>query len=278
MAMQIAEALRAQIEVQKRLHEQLEVQRRIQLRIEAQGKYLQAILEKAQQTLASETSTSAGLEATRAELADLASKVPTDSMNTNFSTLTGPPLMDMPRQDDDQWPVQQNSHIRDCSSQNQFAGLVGKDSLEQSENDSQSKNDRKRPRKYFCDSNGRVWGNEDNSPAKVQELGLNDSNGCVSRTEQQLSGVSPGRALVKPTTVERPAARRPLSDDRMPMLVQSNNPSFQDSQADEAGIYPPSMVGNCRKAAEGLDLNVKGEGPVSHQGRELDLNAYGWGR
>ncbi|KAK9065521.1 hypothetical protein SSX86_014922 [Deinandra increscens subsp. villosa] len=41
-----------QIEVQRRLHEQLEVQRHLQMRIEAQGKYMQAILEKACQTLA----------------------------------------------------------------------------------------------------------------------------------------------------------------------------------------------------------------------------------
>uniref|UniRef100_A0A7N1A7V6 HTH myb-type domain-containing protein n=1 Tax=Kalanchoe fedtschenkoi TaxID=63787 RepID=A0A7N1A7V6_KALFE len=43
-----------QLEVQRRLHEQLEVQRHLQLRIEAQGKYMQAILEKACQTLAGE--------------------------------------------------------------------------------------------------------------------------------------------------------------------------------------------------------------------------------
>ncbi|KAL4365156.1 hypothetical protein AHAS_Ahas07G0077900 [Arachis hypogaea] len=43
-----------QIEVQRRLHEQLEVQKHLQLRIEAQGKYMQSILEKAYQTLATE--------------------------------------------------------------------------------------------------------------------------------------------------------------------------------------------------------------------------------
>ncbi|VFQ97880.1 unnamed protein product [Cuscuta campestris] len=47
----INDAIRMQMEVQRRLHEQLEVQRHLQLRIEAQGKYMQTILEKACQTL-----------------------------------------------------------------------------------------------------------------------------------------------------------------------------------------------------------------------------------
>ncbi|KAH9646169.1 Myb family transcription factor APL [Citrus sinensis] len=54
-----------QMEVQRRLHEQLEVQRHLQLRIEAQGKYMQSILEKACQTLASgETVTPASFKGT----------------------------------------------------------------------------------------------------------------------------------------------------------------------------------------------------------------------
>ncbi|KAJ8774180.1 hypothetical protein K2173_009611 [Erythroxylum novogranatense] len=72
---QVTEALRVQMEVQRRLHEQLEVQRRLQLRIEAQGKYLQSILEKACKALNDQAIASAGLEAAREELSDLAIKV-----------------------------------------------------------------------------------------------------------------------------------------------------------------------------------------------------------
>ncbi|XP_042452144.1 myb family transcription factor PHL7-like [Zingiber officinale] len=43
---QINEALKIQMEVQKRLHEQLEIQRQLQQRIEAQGEYLKKIIEE----------------------------------------------------------------------------------------------------------------------------------------------------------------------------------------------------------------------------------------
>lgn len=75
---QVTEALRVQMEVQRRLHEQLEVQRRLQLRIEAQGKYLQSILEKACKALNDQAAVSAGLESARAELSELAIKVSSD--------------------------------------------------------------------------------------------------------------------------------------------------------------------------------------------------------
>ncbi|KAI4322421.1 hypothetical protein L6164_022117 [Bauhinia variegata] len=85
--LQIGEALQMQIEVQRRLNEQLEVQRHLQLRIEAQGKYLQAVLEKAQETLGRQNLGVAGLEATKVQLSELVSKVSSECLNSSFSEL-----------------------------------------------------------------------------------------------------------------------------------------------------------------------------------------------
>ncbi|KAB2626192.1 myb family transcription factor APL [Pyrus ussuriensis x Pyrus communis] len=66
----LSEELKCQIEVQNRLQEQLEVQKKLQMRIEAQGKYLQAILEKAQNGLTLDVKGPDNIEATRAQLTD----------------------------------------------------------------------------------------------------------------------------------------------------------------------------------------------------------------
>ncbi|CAN1132263.1 Myb-related protein 2 [Linum perenne] len=86
-SLHIGEALQMQIEVQRRLHEQLEVQRHLQLRIEAQGKYLQSVLEKAQDTLGNQNLGAVGLEAAKVQLSELVSKVSTQCLSSAFSEL-----------------------------------------------------------------------------------------------------------------------------------------------------------------------------------------------
>ncbi|XP_012462359.1 myb family transcription factor PHL8 isoform X2 [Gossypium raimondii] len=86
--LQIPQALQMQMEVQQKLNEQIEVQRHLQLRIEAQGKYLQTVLKKAQETLAGYSSSSAGAELARAELSQLVSMVNTGCTSSSFSELT----------------------------------------------------------------------------------------------------------------------------------------------------------------------------------------------
>ncbi|KAL8227550.1 hypothetical protein R6Q57_015134 [Mikania cordata] len=74
-SLKIAQALQMQMEVQRKLHEQIEVQRHLQLRIEAQGKYLQSVLKKAQDTLAGYNSSTIEVEVAKAELSQLVSMV-----------------------------------------------------------------------------------------------------------------------------------------------------------------------------------------------------------
>ena len=64
------------------------MQRHLQLRIEAQGKYLQSVLKKAQETLAGYNSSSAGVEMAKAELSRLVSMVDTGCPSSSFSELT----------------------------------------------------------------------------------------------------------------------------------------------------------------------------------------------
>ncbi|XP_021299644.1 myb family transcription factor PHL8 [Herrania umbratica] len=87
-SLQIAQALQMQMEVQRKLHEQIEVQRHLQLRIEAQGKYLQSVLKKAQETLAGYSSSSVGVELAKAQLSQLVSLVNTGCTSSSFSELT----------------------------------------------------------------------------------------------------------------------------------------------------------------------------------------------
>ncbi|KAL6186840.1 hypothetical protein ACLB2K_042959 [Fragaria x ananassa] len=85
---QIAQSLKLQMEVQRKLHEQIEVQRHLQLRIEAQGKYLQSVLKKAQETLSGYNSSSVGVELAKAEISQLVSMVNTGCPTSSFSELT----------------------------------------------------------------------------------------------------------------------------------------------------------------------------------------------
>lgn len=65
-----------------------QVQRRLQLRMEAQGKYLQSVLKKAQETLSGYSACSLEVEHTKAKLSQLASMVDSGCTSSSFSVLT----------------------------------------------------------------------------------------------------------------------------------------------------------------------------------------------
>ncbi|XP_059668210.1 myb-related protein 2-like isoform X2 [Cornus florida] len=113
----VTEAIQMQIEVQRRLHEQLEVQRHLQLRIEAQAKYLQAVLEKAQETLGRQDLGQVGLETAKVQLSELVSKVSTKCLNSAFPGLQELPVM---------WPQQtQTTPPTDCSMESCLTSCEG---------------------------------------------------------------------------------------------------------------------------------------------------------
>jgi len=57
----------------------------LQLRIEAQGKYLQSVLEKAQETLSKQNAGSVGVETAKMQLSELVSKVSTECLQHSFT-------------------------------------------------------------------------------------------------------------------------------------------------------------------------------------------------
>lgn len=65
-----------------------QVQRHLQLRIEAQGKYLQSVLEKAQETLGRQNLGPTELEAAKVQLSEVVSKVSTECINSTVSELS----------------------------------------------------------------------------------------------------------------------------------------------------------------------------------------------
>ncbi|KAJ3679269.1 hypothetical protein LUZ60_017280 [Juncus effusus] len=205
----INEALRMQMEVQRRLHEQLEVQKHLQMRIEAQGKYMQTILEKACQTLAAE-----GPNVNPANYKSIGNQV-----------LLGPSL---------NFPSLQDLHI--------FGGNqmdLHHDQMERPLDTFFSSNDtslgsigKKRPSPFSINHNGKnpmIWGDEQDQ-AKCDQLQLDgsgidlDSMNDVYDSKQMLSGDSTGeKSFEGPSSfnkLERSSPRRsPIAIERMNPII-----------------------------------------------------------
>lgn len=190
-ASEIADALRAQMEVQKKLQEQLEVQKRLQMRIEAQGKYLQSILEKAQRVFASQASASVGLETARAELANLASDVTNECLIPTLPNLSLPSLPSLP-------PQLEMSRKRNVSglpretqkilplSEDYSASFAFTQNSTRSGNDNERSDGSKRSRSQYCDSNARPWQAEYGGVGRYYETNADDSQGSSTRAGETL--------------------------------------------------------------------------------------------
>ncbi|KAG8366355.1 hypothetical protein BUALT_Bualt17G0071200 [Buddleja alternifolia] len=82
------EKINESVQISQALQIQMDVQKHLQLRIEAQGKYLQSVLRKAQETLSGYSSCSIEVEHARAQLSQLVSMVDSGCPSSTFSVLT----------------------------------------------------------------------------------------------------------------------------------------------------------------------------------------------
>ncbi|KAI5055058.1 hypothetical protein GOP47_0030203 [Adiantum capillus-veneris] len=287
---QVNDALGFQIEVQRKLHEQLEVQRLLQVRIEAQGRYLQSILEKAQQTLAGQTVANIGLEAARAELSDLASKVSNDCFSLAAS---------LPRADADEGAAAHHAFEGvECSPESCLTTLTYNERFDVAGStiDVQSGNIK---RLKVCDFNTQLRQNEEEDVKPSIVIASRDgcsslderssSNACTMNTSNSegsvhlmhFSGLEGYDGIHKQGgirdceqtcrtfhCVERPEPRRAaLSMEQVIGLASSHEKNRMLGSSGALVMCGSDGIG------KGLDLNTNNDG-IGFQQRGFDLNGF----
>ncbi|KAL0309522.1 UNVERIFIED_CONTAM: Myb-related protein 2 [Sesamum radiatum] len=258
--MQLGEAIQIQIEVQRRLHEQLEVQRHLQLRIEAQGKYLQSVLEKAQETLGGQPNMGTiGLEAAKIQLSDFMSKVSTQCLNSAFSGMKE--LSDLCLQQ------KQTTQPTDCSfescltssfegslrDQELYNNLMGfkptnyRAPTEQRDNENET-------RTFFSTANGtsdKAFLTETNSSNLSMSIGLQSGtwNGSGNYPEERFKANADTKIFGQNTDnndVMKLEKQRTSSELKLPLFSTK------------------------------LDLNTDDENDAASSCKKLDLNGFSW--
>ncbi|KAF9587675.1 hypothetical protein IFM89_004507 [Coptis chinensis] len=244
-SLQISEALEMQIEVQRRLNEQLEVQRHLQLRIEAQGKYLQSVLEKAQETLGKQKlGVCTGLEDAKVHISQLVSKLSNECLNS------GPP----------------DGSMDSCLTS----------SCEGSQKDQEIPCIRLTPYHHHTDNiNDKVTMGSREEP----QCETNEPQWCRNRNENNLF---PSCSIGKDTERMMFPAQINSSDFSMRIASQQGEKGSSSSISDmRPKETAGSQLGNEKKLKvfalpylnSKLDLNVHDENDAASQ---LDLNGFSW--
>ncbi|XP_021740906.1 myb-related protein 2-like isoform X3 [Chenopodium quinoa] len=238
----INDALQMQIEVQRRLHEQLEVQRRLQLRIEAQGKYLQSVLEKAQETLGKQNIGVVGLEAAKLQLSELVSKVSNQCLNLAFAEMAEEKQGVCPKQQ-----IQPYKPIGDCSIDSCLTSCDGPQLREQDMQNS--------------------------------ELGLRPYNDTKFLEGNEFNGNLKDHATILfPTTTQQDTEKMVFqmegtcSDLSMSVGIGGDT---QD-QLEKNTFQLDNKNYKLAPFSSDLDLNVQDEHDVPSSIRHLDLNGLSW--
>ncbi|KAF7805710.1 myb-related protein 2-like isoform X2 [Senna tora] len=270
----ISEALQMQIEVQRRLNEQLEVQRHLQLRIEAQGKYLQAVLEKAQETLGRQNLGIVGLEAAKVQLSELVSKVSSQCLNSAFSE-----LKELQGFCPQQQP--QNNQPTDCSMDSCLTSCDGS----QKEQETQNGGMGLRP---FNGHHSHTFNMERKEAPMTRNSELKWCNDEVKKNTTFLNN-----PLGKTTE------RRSYAVERSPCSNLSMSIGLEgDTENNGSSMYPPERLMMGRESSDSktdsikavedkvsmshyyqivrLDLNTRQENDAAMSCKNLDLNGFSW--
>ncbi|KAF8395969.1 hypothetical protein HHK36_017580 [Tetracentron sinense] len=276
----ISEALQMQIEVQRRLHEQLEVQRHLQLRIEAQGKYLQAVLEQAQETLGRQNLGSVGVEAAKVQLSELVSNVSTKCLNSAISGLKELPSM-CPQQHI------QTTQPTDCSMDSCLTSCEGSQKDQEMHNHEmgylrpyhgnaslEQKVIGKEPRLEqteftWCDDqkeNQMFLSSTDKDEERIILAVQRSSSDLYTNVGIQEEKWSGGSSFSEGRLKER--------DEDNNFLGQTNTRTKQAVQKDHEKISK-GLRSPCFTAK--LDLNTHDENDAASSCKQFDLNGFSWG-
>lgn len=311
-ALQINEAVRMQFEVQRRLHEQIEVQQHLQLRIEAQGKYLQSVLEKARETLAGHNLGSVGLEAARAEISELASKVSSECFNNAFSSLPEMPSLYKQQQHMVQamHSLNQQSQVPDYSME---SCLTSNESFEKNL-DRNMQNAGKKRLRTLQNRNVPFWQTETREDASLRELSATQlgweenlkeddnflSSSANPKDSDRNSIPTKGNLRERTTSIRvqteengygMPDAReKQMEVNGSCVGQQAIKPEVPRSfslqevcrKGELAGLHrdedesPSVSFNKLSKLTEELDLNANDDTSIASNCREFDLNGFGW--
>lgn len=272
--MQITEALHMQMEVQRKLQEQLEVQRLLQVRIEAQGKYLQSILEKAQESLAGQTLSSMGLGAAQAELSDLAAKVCINISMGNLARHTTAEECE-------------SRAMAECSLESCLTNMAPKEMSEIADNEDLHCLGKKRSRLFILNAGSEDF--KDNEDGRLQNINMNVK---FSSTSQML-GADDQEMAQRPTQKRALLDRLHVGEDeedeekRSSLLkAATSNKKIEIRETRSGCLNGLSACYSHRSAGVGLDLNINSNANAGlneqngldgcdgdeYRGKEIDLN------
>ncbi|KAI5064918.1 hypothetical protein GOP47_0019613 [Adiantum capillus-veneris] len=240
--MPITEALHIQVEVQRKLQEQLEVQRRLQVRIEAQGRYLQSILEKAQETLAGQPISSMELGIAQAELSELAAKVcvdiPTGTLGRHDTT-----------------EECDSGAMAECSFESCLTNMAQRERLECADHGDSHWFSKKRSRLFVTDvgSDEHLKGLND-----LQQDNNMNTPGCLSLRMSQTEGLGHHphkRVLVDTAEDAKYGEERPLFS-KAPVNVGTFDMKNEFRGRVSEAMNDSKGISTCTMAGRGLDLNI----------------------